>query len=228
MRSLSALLLLPVLLLLACGGTKTGGVYRTPMVERGACATILMPGQTMPMPEPGETPGCPGGYASIAGGGVVEEGEKITKTEPHPAVKVLTAPFAILLFPFKVLVLGAKKLGDLTSDEEEVPLDPRLRKAQEVEYGAAGPAGGARAQAARHARARARAARGQGHLAHERLQHEQRQPERLCAVRDAGQRSEPPAPAHRRRARGAALGRRASSRDRRQRGVRRSRSGARA
>jgi hypothetical protein len=132
MRSLSALLLLPVLLLLACGGTKTGGVYRTPMVERGACATILMPGQTMPMPEPGETPGCPGGYASIAGGGVVEEGEKITKTEPHPAVKVLTAPFAILLFPFKVLVIGAKKLGDLTSDEEEVPLDPRLRKAQEV------------------------------------------------------------------------------------------------
>ena len=28
MRSLSALLLLPVLCLLACGGTKTGAVYR--------------------------------------------------------------------------------------------------------------------------------------------------------------------------------------------------------
>jgi hypothetical protein len=100
------------------------------MVERGACATILMPGQTMPMPEPGETPGCPGGYASIAGGGVVEEGEKVTKTEPHPAVKVATAPFAILLFPFKLMVIGAEKLGDAVKQDEEVPLDPRLRKQQ--------------------------------------------------------------------------------------------------
>jgi hypothetical protein len=130
MRTLYTLLLIPALFALACGGTTTGGVYRTPMVERGACATILMPGQTMPMPEPGETPGCPGGYASIAGGGVVEEGEKTTKTEPHPAVKVISAPFAILLFPFKVMVAGAEKLGDLVKDDDEVPMDPRLRGKQ--------------------------------------------------------------------------------------------------
>jgi hypothetical protein len=130
MRSLHKLLLLPVLLAHGCGGNTSGGVYRTPMVERGACATIMMPGQSMPMPEPGESPGCAGGYASIAGGGVVEEGEKATKTEPHPAVKVLTAPFVILLFPFKVLVAGAEKLGDVMDGDDEVPLDPRLRGAQ--------------------------------------------------------------------------------------------------
>jgi hypothetical protein len=130
MRTPYTLLSVLALFALACGGTTSGGVYRTPMVERGACATILMPGQTVPMPEPGETPGCPGGYASIAGGGVVEEGEKTTKSEPHPAVKVATAPFAILLFPFKALAVGAEKLGDLVKDGEEVPMDPRLRSKQ--------------------------------------------------------------------------------------------------
>jgi hypothetical protein len=130
MRTPYTLLLIPVLFTLACGGTTSGGVYRTPMVERGACATIMMPGQTMPMPEPGETPGCPGGYASIAGGGVVEEGEKVTKTEPHPLVKVISAPFAILFFPFKLMVAGAEKLGDALKDGEEVPMDPRLRSKQ--------------------------------------------------------------------------------------------------
>jgi hypothetical protein len=130
MRTLSKLLLPLSLLAVGCGGTTTGGVYRTPMVERGACATIMMPGQSMPMPEPGESPGCQGGYASIAGGGVVEEGEKVTKTEPHPAVKVISAPFAILLFPFKVVMVGAEKLGDLMGGDDEVPLDPRLRGAQ--------------------------------------------------------------------------------------------------
>jgi hypothetical protein len=130
MRTLPKLLLPPALLVLGCGGTTSGGVYRTPMVERGACATIMMPGQSMPMPEPGESPGCAGGYASIAGGGVVEEGEKTTKSEPHPAVKVITAPFVILLFPFKVMVAGAEKLGDLVDGDDEVPLDPRLRGAQ--------------------------------------------------------------------------------------------------
>jgi hypothetical protein len=130
MRTPYTLLLILALFALACGGTTSGGVYRTPMVERGACATILMPGQTVPMPEPGETPGCAGGYASIAGGGVVEEGEHVTKTEPHPAVKVISAPFAILLFPFKVMVAGAEKLGDALKDDEEVPMDPRLRSKQ--------------------------------------------------------------------------------------------------
>jgi hypothetical protein len=129
MRTLIPLLLCSALLTLACGGTKSGGVYRTPIVERGACATILMPGETMPMPEPGETPGCPGGYTSIAGGGVVEEGQKTTKTEPHPVVKVLGAPFAVLLFPFKLVWMGAEKVGDLVS-KDEVPLDPRLRRQQ--------------------------------------------------------------------------------------------------
>jgi hypothetical protein len=127
---LGTLLLSLACFTLACGGTTTGAVYRTPIVERGVCATILMPGQTMPMPEPGETPGCQGGYTSIAGGGVVEEGQKTTKTEPHPAVKVLGAPFAVLLFPFKLVAAGAAKLGDAVSPDDEVPLDPRLRSKQ--------------------------------------------------------------------------------------------------
>ncbi len=130
MRRLGTLLLPMALFVLACGGTSTDGVYRTPIVERGVCATILMPGETMPMAEPGESPGCPGGYASIAGGGVVEESQKTTKTEPHPVVKVLGAPFAVLLFPFKLMAAGAGKLGDLVNGEEEVPMDPRLRKRQ--------------------------------------------------------------------------------------------------
>jgi hypothetical protein len=115
---------------LACGGTTTDGVYRTPIVERGVCATILMPGETMPMPEPGETPGCRGGHASIAGGGVVEESQKTTKTEPHPVMKAIGAPFVVLLFPFKLMAAGAGKLGDLVDGDEEVPMDPRLRERQ--------------------------------------------------------------------------------------------------
>jgi hypothetical protein len=119
------------LVLAACGGTTSDGTYRTPIVERGVCATILMPGETMPMPEPGQTPGCQGGYTSIAGGGVVEESQRTTKTEPHPAMKVIAAPFAVLLFPFKLMVAGAGKLGDLVDGEnEEVPIDPRLRERQ--------------------------------------------------------------------------------------------------
>jgi hypothetical protein len=126
-------LLVPALVLpiLACGGTKTDGTYRTPIVERGVCATILMPGETMPMPEPGETPGCQGGYTSIAGGGVVEEEQRTTKTEPHPVMRVIGAPFAVLFFPFKLMAAGAGKLGDLVDgDDEQVPMDPRLRERQ--------------------------------------------------------------------------------------------------
>lgn len=130
MRMLGMLLAPMALFALACGGTSTDGVYRTPIVERGVCATILMPGETMPMPEPGESPGCQGGYSSIAGGGVVEEGQKTTKTEPHPVVKAIGVPFAVLLFPFKLMAAGAGKLGDLVDGDEEVPMDPRLRKRQ--------------------------------------------------------------------------------------------------
>jgi hypothetical protein len=126
--------LLPALALalvtLACGGTTTDGVYRTPIVERGVCATILMPGETLPMPDPGETPGCRGGHASIAGGGVVEESQKTTKTEPHPVMKALGAPFVVLLLPVKLIAAGAGKLGDLVDGDEEVPMDPRLRERQ--------------------------------------------------------------------------------------------------
>ncbi len=130
MRMLGMLLLSMALFTLACGGTTTQGAYRTPMVERGACATILMPGETMPMPEPGDSPGCAGGYTSIAGGGVVDEGQKTTKTQPHPVVKAISAPFAILLFPFKLMAAGAGKLGDLVNPKDEVPMDPRLRSSQ--------------------------------------------------------------------------------------------------
>src|SRR5262245_4331705 len=139
MRTLSKLLLLLVVFSLACGGTTSKGVYRTPVVERGACATILMPGQTMPVPDPGDEPGCPGGYASIAGGGVIDDSDKTTKTEPHPVVKVLTAPLAILLFPFKMLALGAEKLTSLTKNDEQPPLDPRLRQAVGAKTAAADP-----------------------------------------------------------------------------------------
>lgn len=130
MRMLGMLLLPMALFTLACGGTSTDGVYRTPMVERGVCATILMPGEAMPMPEPGESPGCQGGYTSIAGGGVVEESQKTTKTQAHPVVKAIGAPFAVLLFPFKLVAAGAGKLGDLVNPDDEVPMDPRLRKRQ--------------------------------------------------------------------------------------------------
>jgi len=130
MRMLGMLLLSMALFTLACGGTTTDGVYRTPIVERGVCATILMPGETMPMPEPGESPGCQGGYTSIAGGGVVEESQKTTKTEAHPVVKALSAPFVVLLLPFKLVAAGAGKLGDMVNPDDEVPMDPRLRKRQ--------------------------------------------------------------------------------------------------
>ena len=130
MRMLGMLLLPMALFALACGGTSTDGVYRTPIVERGVCATILMPGEAMPMPEPGESPGCQGGYTSIAGGGVVEESQKTTKTEAHPVVKALSAPFVVLLLPFKLVAAGAGKLGDLVNPDDEVPMDPRLRKRQ--------------------------------------------------------------------------------------------------
>jgi len=127
---LGMLLLSMALFTLACGGTTSDGAYRTPIVERGVCATILMPGETMPMPEPGDSPGCQGGYTSIAGGGVVEESQKSTKTEAHPVMKALGAPFVVLLLPFKLVAAGAGKLGDLVNPKDEVPMDPRLRQRQ--------------------------------------------------------------------------------------------------
>jgi hypothetical protein len=86
------------LVLAGCSG-KDGprAANHTPYVERGACATVIMPGQTVPM---GSQPECAGGHASLGGETVIETQEEALGSK-FPGQKVLAAPFAILAYPLK-------------------------------------------------------------------------------------------------------------------------------
>ncbi len=64
--------------------------YRyTPVIERGACATVIMPGESVPM---GSRPSCPGGVSAIGGAVVDDRRERQTRSEPMPGTDLVRAP----------------------------------------------------------------------------------------------------------------------------------------
>ena len=69
----------------------------TPIVERGACATIVMPGEQVPF---GSQPDCPNGYSSLGGAVVYDEKDYEQPTTPKQVARsVLGAPAAVLGAP---------------------------------------------------------------------------------------------------------------------------------
>jgi hypothetical protein len=61
-------------ILLGVAGCTTGTPWadykETPIIERGACATVVMPGEQVPL---GSQPDCPNGYSSLGGAVVYDE-----------------------------------------------------------------------------------------------------------------------------------------------------------
>ncbi len=94
----ACLILIVALVASACSkGPGPRAANHVPYVERGACATVIMPGQTVPM---GSQPACAGGHSSLGGETVIETREKQIGSK-FPGQKLLAAPFAILAYPLK-------------------------------------------------------------------------------------------------------------------------------
>jgi hypothetical protein len=85
-------------------------VDRTPTVDAGAGATIIMPGQSAPMTVPGESAGAAtrGPALSTLGGSRIEE-ERHREIREEPVWwKYATLPFALVAAPFKLAADAAR------------------------------------------------------------------------------------------------------------------------
>jgi hypothetical protein len=122
------------LLALGCGtGDAWSNYHETPVIERGACATVIMPGEQVPL---GSQPSCPGGYSSIGGGVVVDQKDYERKTSPRQGAKqaiagpaaVVGAPIAAGAAAGKAMRRNGQESGSSTASgagPEEAP-DPAL------------------------------------------------------------------------------------------------------
>lgn len=124
MRSRSPLALA---LSLALGGAAPGcyfsniqnDVDRTPEMDAGVGAAILMPGESAPMREPGAgAPGSAGPQLSSLGGTRVDEESHLSAREEPVWWKYLTLPFAVIAAPFK---LAADSTSEPTEAGPAVP-----------------------------------------------------------------------------------------------------------
>jgi len=71
--------------------------HETPIIERGACATVVMPGEQVPM---GSQPNCPGGYSSIGGAVVYDEKDYERPATPRQLARTAAGvPAAVLGAP---------------------------------------------------------------------------------------------------------------------------------
>jgi len=96
---------IPLLLILGagltagCASDRDQSYHYTPVTERGVCATVIMPGQTVPMHS---KPGCrPTDYSSLGGAIVDDRRDVKSKQEPIPGTGVITAPLAAAAYPVK-------------------------------------------------------------------------------------------------------------------------------
>ena len=83
-------------LTLGCASDRDESYHYTPVTERGACATVIMPGQTVPM---GAKPGCPGGYSSLGGAVVDDRREVKQSSEAIPGTDLVKAPLGAAAYP---------------------------------------------------------------------------------------------------------------------------------
>jgi hypothetical protein len=78
-------------------GQPWSNYHETPIIERGACATVVMPGEQVPL---GSQPNCPGGYSSIGGAVVYDEKDYERPASPAQVVRSAAgAPAAVLGAP---------------------------------------------------------------------------------------------------------------------------------
>ncbi len=81
-----------------CGTGNAWSDYKeTPIVERGACATVVMPGEQVPL---GSQPDCPNGYSSLGGSVVYDEKDYERRTTPRQMARAAVgAPAAVVGAP---------------------------------------------------------------------------------------------------------------------------------
>jgi hypothetical protein len=99
MRTTHALISIALLGLGCARGTPWKDYRETPVIERGACATVIMPGEQAPL---GSEPNCPNGYSSLGGATVYDEkdyqqpgsGKRALKRAARVPAAVLGAPVA--------------------------------------------------------------------------------------------------------------------------------------
>jgi hypothetical protein len=98
---------------LALSGCGTGNAWEnyqeTPVVERGACATIIMPGEQVPL---GSQPSCPNGYSSIGGAVVYDAKDYKHTTKPAGAARAaVSGPAAVAGAPVAAGAAAAKAMS---------------------------------------------------------------------------------------------------------------------
>ncbi|MFI5319753.1 MAG: hypothetical protein ACHQ6V_09255 [Myxococcota bacterium] len=99
-------------------GCVTGNPYadyhETPVIERGACATVIMPGEQVPL---GSQPDCPNGYSSIGGAVVYDEKDYEKPLTPKQVAKsVVGAPAAVVGAP---VAAGAAAVNRMRNGQQQ-------------------------------------------------------------------------------------------------------------
>ena len=131
MRSARALISLP--LLLGCTHATPWKDYReTPVIERGACATVIMPGEQAPL---GSQPNCPNGYSSLGGATVYDEKDYQQPGSGRRALKrAARLPAAVLGAPVAAGAAAARSgRGGQSSERRSGGIDPARSTQAQVE-----------------------------------------------------------------------------------------------
>ena len=86
----------------------------TPIIERGACATIVMPGEQVPL---GSQPDCPNGYSSLGGAVVYDEKDYERPLTPKQVARgLLGMPAAVVGAP---LAAGAAAANSVRNGRQQ-------------------------------------------------------------------------------------------------------------
>ncbi|MBM4384603.1 MAG: hypothetical protein FJ091_14715 [Deltaproteobacteria bacterium] len=108
--------------------------YReTPVIERGACATVIMPGEQAPL---GSEPNCPNGYSSLGGATVYDEKDYQQPGSGKRALKrVARVPAAVLGAPVAAGAAAAKSArgASQSSSSRSGGIDPAQSTQDQVE-----------------------------------------------------------------------------------------------
>jgi len=115
-----------------CGQGNGWSDYKeTPLIERGACATIVMPGEQVPL---GSQPDCPNGYSSLGGSIVYDEKDYERTSKPKQMARAAAgAPAAVVGAPVAAGAAAAQSArnGRQQSSSSASAEDPTLLSERE-------------------------------------------------------------------------------------------------
>ena len=144
MRNMRAGLALTLVCVGCTHGQPWSDYKETPIIERGACATVVMPGEQVPL---GSQPNCPGGYSSIGGATVYDEKDYQKGTKPGAVARgvagALGAPVAAgAAAAQRITGNGRQQQSDSrgTGDREQSEIDRMRREIMQRERMGAGQA----------------------------------------------------------------------------------------